>query len=282
MSTNPQRIVITGGASGLGKALALRWAKTGAKVCIADINDERGEETLTAIKKAGGSGLYVHADMTSDDDIRDLRDQVLGTFQGVDILINNAGIATAGAVVDEPVAQWQLVLDVNLLGIVRCNQAFLPTMQEQGCGYIVNIASQAGITPIPLMSSYNAVKAAVVGYSETMHLELADDGINVSVACPSFFRTNLGESMQSSQAGMNDLLEHLFSNAKVTADDVAQTIYQAVQKQQFMVLSHKEGKLVYRLKNTLPWSSYLKLMRKQTQRIVRKLRAKSEKPGKTA
>jgi short-subunit dehydrogenase len=137
-------------------------------------------------------------------------------------------------------------------------------MKQQGGGKVVNIASQAGITPAPLMGSYNASKAAVVSFSETMHLELTDDNIHVSVACPGFFSTNLDESMRSKQLGVAKLVSKmLHKSSDITAAQVAEAIYQDSENLNFITITHKDGRSAYRMKRWLAPMRYLAMMKKQ-------------------
>jgi NAD(P)-dependent dehydrogenase (short-subunit alcohol dehydrogenase family) len=182
-----QTVLITGGASGLGEALAHHYAKQDFEVCIVDLDSERSNEVVTAINKLQGKAFFLLCDITNDTDIETLKQQLQSRWGKVDVLINNAGVATGGALEFEDIEQWEWAININVFGIVRMCRAFVPLMKQQGAGRIVNIPSQAGITPAPLMVSYNASKAAVVSFSETVHLELADSNIHVSVACPGFF-----------------------------------------------------------------------------------------------
>ena len=269
------RILITGGATGLGQAIALKWAdkwanKEGAfDICIADINQERGDETVNALIAKGANAFYVHCDITSDSDVQMLAQTIDSRWGGADYVFNNAGVATGGSLLDESIEQWQWVFDINVLGMVRVSRALLPLMRKQGGGYFINIASQAGLTPIPYMGSYNAVKAAVVSFSETMKLELAPDNINVSVVCPGFFKTNLDESMRSTNPASHKMIKKFFAKADMTKEDVAEAIYQQVSKKQFLVLTHKLGKRAFLLKKLLPTQRYISNMLNQTKTMKR-------------
>ncbi|MGB2742418.1 MAG: SDR family oxidoreductase [Cognaticolwellia sp.] len=269
-------LLITGGATGLGKSIALMWAsqqKSAVNICIADINKERGDATVTEIKNLGADACYVHCDITKQDDIAHLRAAIHQQWQSIDIVINNAGVASGGSLQGESIEQWQWIFDINLLGMVRVSQAFYPDFKAQGHGYFINIASQAGLTPIPFMNSYNAVKAAVVGLSETMKLELAFDNIDVSVVCPSFFKTNLDESMRTSEPAMKKMMDRAFDKSDITAEQVAASIYHAAQKRTFLILTHKLGKQVFLMKKLLPTAMYIKSMLKKTksmQRLIQK------------
>jgi NAD(P)-dependent dehydrogenase (short-subunit alcohol dehydrogenase family) len=263
--------LITGAASGLGEALAHQYAKQGFEVCIADLNTERGLQVCQEINQAGGQAFFLSCDITQETSIEILKSEIQSRWQHLDVLINNAGVATGGALEFEDIEQWQWVMDINVFGMVRMCRAFAPLLEQQepkqhelkrkASSRIINIASQAGITPISLMASYNASKAAVVSFSETMHIELANRDIHVSVACPSFFATNLAESLRSIQPGIAELVAKMLSRSDIDAANVAKQIYQASENNQFMIVTHKLGRQSYRLKRWLPTDRYLKMMK---------------------
>ncbi|XOV81252.1 MAG: SDR family oxidoreductase [Aestuariibacter sp.] len=261
-----KRVLVTGGASGLGKAIALCWAKSGADIVIADLHQERGVETVAEIQELGQQAYFHRCDVTQDDDVDALKNAVMESMGGIDLLVNNAGVATAGSLQEEDIEQWRWVLDINVLGVVRMARAFVPIMQKQGGGYLLNVASQAGITPAPLMASYSASKAAVVSFSETMKLELVDENIGVSVLCPGFFKTHLDESVRSHNPAMKSVVSKLLERSNVSAEQVAQCAFDAVQKNQFMILSHYDGKKAHRIKRWIP-NYYFKMMIKHTEKF---------------
>ncbi|MCW8091509.1 SDR family oxidoreductase [Alteromonas sp. ASW11-130] len=271
------RLLITGGATGFGKAMALCWVKhaqqdTAIKVCIADIHQQRGEETVAELKKLGAEAFYSQCDITVEADIAATRDIIQERWQGVDIVINNAGVATGGSLNGESLEQWEWVFNINLFGMVKVSQAFVDVFRKQGQGYFINVASQAGVTPIPLMGSYNAVKAAVVSFSETMKTELAPENIDVSVVCPSFFKTNLDESMRTSEQVMRESIKRQFNKADMTAEEVAEKVWQQAQKRNFLMLTHKSGKAAYYMKKWLPIDWYLNKIIKATKKMVLRAR----------
>ncbi|MEM5505764.1 SDR family oxidoreductase [Shewanella frigidimarina] len=270
--TQSQNVVVTGAASGLGKALALKWASQHAEVCVADINKPAGEQVCQEIQALGGKAFFVPCDITNTDSITALVQVLNERWQHIDVLINNAGVASADKIEVEPILQWRWVMEINLFGIVNMCQQFVPIFKQQGVGSIVNVASQAGLTPIPFMSSYNASKAAVVSLSETLRLELADDNINVSVLCPGFFKTNLGSSLRTQLPTMEKLLGKLFDKSPINATQVADIAYQGESKKQFLLLTHQQGKRLYQLKRLLPLHWYFKLVLKQTHRLRQLLR----------
>lgn len=272
------RLLITGGASGLGKALALTWAKHHSgevKICIADIHLERGEQTVAELEKLGATAFFSCCDITDQAQIDSTVNAINTRWQGLDIVINNAGVATGGSLAGESIEQWQWVLDINLLGMVRVSKTVLPLFKQQGHGYYINIASQAGLTPIPLMGSYNATKAAVVGWSETMKLELIHHNIDVSVVCPSFFKTHLDESLRTSDPAVPQLMKKWFDAAPVSAEQVAYSIYQQAQAKTFLILTHKQGKQSWWLKRLLPKRWYLNIMLNKTKGMKRLVNAEA-------
>ena len=270
------RLIITGGATGLGKALALSYASNlGAnlQICIADINAERAAITISELQALKADAFFYACDVTKQADVKGLYDIIQTKWQGVDIVINNAGVATGGSLEGESLEQWQWIMDINLLSMVRVCQTFYPAFVQQGGGYFINIASQAGLTPIPFMSSYNAVKAAVIGFSETLKLELAHDNIDVSVVCPSFFKTNLDESMRTSEPAMKTMLNRAFERSPINAEQVADIIYQQSLNRPFLILPHKLGKQAFLMKKLLPIEWYIKNMLKKT-RSMQRLKSK--------
>lgn len=266
------KVLITGAGSGLGQALALRYAKEGAEVCVADINAEGGNETVQKVNSLGGSAFYQECDITKQWDVDKLAITLAERWKSVDVLINNAGVASAGSLESESLDQWQWVLDINLLGHVRMTKAILPLLRNSRAAEkdIINIASQAGLTPAPGMGSYSVTKAAMVSYSETSHLELAHEGIHVSAVCPAFFDTNLNQSLRSDDAGMQAMVSKLIKKSGVSADEIADKIHQAVKARKFMVITHKEGLKAYRMKRFLPIERYLKIVKRRTKKFIKK------------
>jgi short-subunit dehydrogenase len=131
----------------------------------------------------------------------------------------------------------------------------------------VNVASMAGLLDVPMMSSYNVSKAGVVSLSETLQIELADDNIAVSVVCPSFFRTNLGESMRASNPRFTQRMNKLFEKSPMSADDVAETVFKAVKSRTFHVLPHRNARPIWLLKRFLPRPLYAELIKRNTRRM---------------
>ncbi|WP_166269011.1 SDR family oxidoreductase [Marinobacter caseinilyticus] len=265
-----QRVFITGGASGLGRALALAYAKTGAKVCIGDINPEQGAEVETEIRQQGGEGYFVRCDVRRLKDLEQVRDDLEQKWGGVDVVVNNAGVASAGTIEESTLADWEWILDINVMGVVRGCKAFTPLFKKQGAGAFVNIASMAGLMLAPLMSSYNVSKAGVIALSETLSQELRDYGIHTSCVCPAFFQTNLTQSMRSDIAGIQQNINKLMKRSTITADDVAKDIIRSVNAGDFWVLPHAKERRLWILKRHAPWA-FDWLMHKESKRWMTKM-----------
>jgi NAD(P)-dependent dehydrogenase (short-subunit alcohol dehydrogenase family) len=264
-----RRVFITGGASGLGRALALRYARAGFRVCIGDVHEERGAETLAALRAVAPDAEFVRCDVTREEDLVAVREKLEQRWGGVDVVINNAGVAQAGAIEAVSIEDWRWIIDINLLGVVRGCRVFVPVLKRQQAGHLVNIASMAGLLDVPLMSSYNATKAAVVSLSETLQNELAPHGIGVTVVCPSFFQTNLAESLRTDDPGLRTVMTKLLARSNLTADDVAEAVFRAVEVKEFYVLPHREARAAWRLKRLLPRELYRKAIAKQFRGIQR-------------
>lgn len=192
-------VVVTGGASGIGRGIALEAARRGAKVAIADLHTERLAATATEIEALGADVLAARCDVTSDADVDGFRDQVLERFGQVDVLCNNAGVAVLGPPERIEMDDWQWILDVNVLGLVRGVRAFVPHLLERGAGHVVNTASVAGTWAYTWDSAaYITSKFAAYGFSEALARRLHPHGVGVSVLCPGLVSTNLAETARFS------------------------------------------------------------------------------------
>lgn len=268
-----QRIAITGGASGLGKALALRFARAGWKVAIADIHDQRGEETLAELQNLGVEAFYQRCDVTQVGHLQKLKDILIHKWGGVDIMVNNAGVATHGPIDTASLDDWDWVIDINLMGVVRGCKLFSQLFKEQGYGHLINVASIAGLIYSPEMASYNATKAGVVALSETLRAELAPSNIGVSVVCPGFFQTNLAETARSPDAGVQQMINKLLGSSKINSDDIANIIYQSVAPGKFWILPHASYKYLWYLKRYLPTLYHQGMVSMATKMLNKRKRA---------
>lgn len=263
------RIAVTGAASGLGREIALRWARTGARVAVADIHADRLATVAGEVTAAGGSVLAMHCDVRLADDLEALVAACVRDWGGLDVMVNNAGVAGGGSFEQLTDEDWSWLLDINLMGVVRGARAATPVFRRQGSGHIVNIASMAGLLAPPGMSSYNVAKTGVVSLSETLHGELAPFGIRVTCVCPSFFRTNLMESLRTPDAGMRKSFDRLLDSSDITAADIADQVFRDVQAGKFLCLPHRKGRQAWWLKRAW-YARYLEEMVKIGNSLARR------------
>ncbi|RMF18555.1 MAG: SDR family oxidoreductase [Gammaproteobacteria bacterium] len=266
-----KRVAITGAASGLGLSLARIFAENGWKVALADVQDDAGEAAARELS-ARTDAFYRHVDVRKTEDIQQWHRDILTRWDGLDILINNAGVATHGPIDTAPEEDWEWVIDINLMGVVRGCKVFVPTFKQQGSGHIINVASMAGLLHSPEMGSYNATKAGVVAVSETLLGELAPYNTGVSVVCPGFFKTNLAKTARSPDEGIQELIEKLFATSRLSADDIARKVYKGVEKREFFILPHRFYHALWLLKRYVP-GVYLAQMKT----LGRKVAAKRDK-----
>jgi NAD(P)-dependent dehydrogenase (short-subunit alcohol dehydrogenase family) len=250
--TAKRTVLITGAASGLGLALAREAGSRGYRVALADINESRGEQARQALAEQGVDCLFSRCDVRDERDLRNVVQRVARRWGRLDVMINNAGVAGAGLFESLSDEDWQWLLDINLMGAVRGSRMAITEMKRQGFGHIVNIASMAGLTPPPGMASYNVAKAGVVSLSETLRSELAPLDIQVTVVCPSFFRTNLAESLRTPDPVTRARFERLLENNDLTAEQIAVATWQAVEKKKFLLIPHAAAKKAWRQKRWLP------------------------------
>jgi NAD(P)-dependent dehydrogenase (short-subunit alcohol dehydrogenase family) len=232
--------VITGGASGIGRACALAMARRGADIVIADVNERRTAETLAEIQALGRHARGFDCDVSRDGQVERLAERVLGEVGQVDLLMNNAGVVLGGPFEEIPLSDWQWILDINLLGPVRCLRAFLPHMLQRGSGYVVNTASFAGLVAHnPLTIPYDTTKHGVVGLSAGLALYLKPRGIGVSVLCPGYVATNLPENYRFH--GVEEAVGPArMPDSVVTPEEVADKVVAAVEAERFLILSQPE------------------------------------------
>jgi NAD(P)-dependent dehydrogenase (short-subunit alcohol dehydrogenase family) len=259
---NPLRAVITGAGGGLGRAIALELANHGASVVVSDIQAERAEETAELLRARGAKAEVVPCDVTDRDAVFGLVDETVGRLGGIDLIVNNAGVAVGGPFDETSMEDWNWIVDINLWGVIYGCQAAIPKMKEQGHGYVLNVASAAGLLCPPAMSAYNVTKAGVVALSETLFAEYKSQGIRVSVLCPTFFKTNIADSGRGSTTEKEQQrLRTWMERSKVQAPDVAKAAIEAVRDGNLYVQPMRDGRMGWRMKRAHPQRFYETLAR---------------------
>ena len=192
-----KNVVITGAATGLGRATALEFAKAGANVAVCDFNEEKASETVKMAADFGIKAKFYPVDVRSIEQIEAARDAILKDFGTVDFLINNAGVGPKGSenmgpplekVSDE---DWERLFSINTFGMIKMARAFLPTFREKKAGKIVNIASISAFLPGPMMPHYSASKSATINFTHSLSVEMGPYNVNVNCVNPGFIYTNI-------------------------------------------------------------------------------------------
>ena len=250
--------VITGGASGLGRAMAERFAREGMSIVLADVEPDALAKAEAEMKAAGAKVIGVRTDVSKAAEVETLAQKTLAAFGAVHLVANNAGVAEGGSVWDNTVADWEWVLGVNVWGVIHGVRVFTPIMLAQGSeGHIINSASVAGLISPPGMGIYCVSKHAVVTLSECLHHDLAQktDKIKCSVLCPAYVPTGIADSGRNRPADLKQTrhksaadvaldasLKKAVQSGKLTAADVAQKVYEAVREERFYILTHPKIK----------------------------------------
>ena len=243
--------VVTGAASGIGKALALQFAKRGCGLVLADIEPESLQAAAGEIAKLGGPVISRVTDVSKRDAVLALAEAAYAEFPAVHIVCNNAGVASWGGLETARHEDWQWVIGVNLWGVIHGIEAFVPRMVHQarqgqlGEAHIVNTASMAGLIASKGLGIYNTTKYAVVGLSETLQKDLRDYGIGVSVLCPMGVTTRIRESERNRPAALkrpvpNEQPQELLGQY-ISAERAAALVLACVEANQLYVVTHPES-----------------------------------------
>ena len=247
--------VVTGAGSGIGRELVIACAREAMNVMLADIDEKGMRETLMSIAPLGVRAEMMRCDVSKVGDVDALAARSWEKFGAVHLVFNNAGVAVAGPVWAATLEDWKWTLDINLMGVVYGVRAFVPRMIHEGHeGHIVNTASVAGLVDIPGSAVYCVSKHGVVSLSECLHhdLRVAKSSIGVSVLCPAYVNTGIGDSARnrpSELAATNPLaapyeeaVRQALLHGKISAGDVARTTLDAVKAGRFYIITHEKIK----------------------------------------
>jgi NAD(P)-dependent dehydrogenase (short-subunit alcohol dehydrogenase family) len=256
--------VVTGAASGIGRAMAERFAREGMKLVLADIQEKPLAEAREVIAKLGVEAIAVTCDVSRWEAVDALAARAFEAFGGAHVVCNNAGVGVGGLAWEMTQAEWEWVLGVNLWSVVHGVRAFVPRMIKQGEGHMVNTASVAGLLAPPGMAGYCATKHAVVAISECLYQDLAITGnlgkVKVSVLCPAWVKTNIADSDRNrpeaaarngaapspQEQMMGEMIRAAVAGG-IPPEEVASQVLSAVHEGRFWILTHpKVGKAIER------------------------------------
>lgn len=243
--------VVTGAGSGFGRAVAHELARRGLAVLVSDIEEENAAETARAIERAGGKAHAMRVDVRDPEQVRGMKEKADELFGGAEVLVNNAGVAVAGPVGDVSLEDWKWQVDINLWGVIYGCHYFVPGMRTRKRGYILNVASAAGIVSAPMMAPYNVTKAGVISLSETLAGETAADGLRITALCPTFFRTDIHTRARTSKPELRGATAKLVTGAKWSAEEIARIAIDGLERGTLYVLPQTDARAMWRAKRAL-------------------------------
>ena len=258
-------VVVTGAASGIGKALCERFVKEGAKaVVVTDINSEGVDATVRDINEQT-KVLGITCDVADENEVEELVKKSLSAFGHIDLFCSNAGIFTPGGE-DLSTDKWQTIWDINVMSHVFAARAVLPGMLERGEGYLLNTSSAAGLLNQVGSAPYAATKHAAIGFAEWLSITYGNRGIKVSALCPQAVRTAMTAGGDGGVAGLDGMLE---------PDQLADTVIETLAEERFLVLPHPEV-LTYMRRKTDDYDRWLGGMRRLQDRFEEVYKAREE------
>ncbi|MGD0278277.1 MAG: SDR family oxidoreductase [Smithella sp.] len=261
--------IVTGGASGIGRALCINLAKMGARVIVADINEQGAQEVVQAIVASGGQAKAFKVDVSVKDEIQFL----INKAGRLDYMFNNAGFAFTGELRDTTDELLQKIIKINLWGVIYGSTAAYEIMRKQGSGHIINTASMAGLVPIPMQAGYVTTKHAIVGFTKTMRAEAEAFGIKVSVICPSLIDTPIVRNSPVLNCTIEEL-EPKIPIKKYPVEKMVQAIIKGVQRNQAVIIAPYYARLLLKFYQLFPGLMEKTLGRK----VVRDFRSIRHEP----
>lgn len=238
--------IITGGASGIGRAIAEELARSGARVVVTDLNAEGCQQVAAGLQTSGDHAEAVQLEVTSADAVHTLVSETVARHGRLDFMFNNAGIGVGGEVRDLSLEHWRRIIDVNLWGVIHGVAAAYPVMVKQGFGHIVNTASLAGLIASPMATPYTTTKMAVVGLSLSLRAEAVALGVKVSAICPGFVQSGIYEAATVVNVKNEDIIKAIPVKI-IAARRAAQIILRGVARNKPIIAFPFYARLLWRL-----------------------------------
>jgi NAD(P)-dependent dehydrogenase (short-subunit alcohol dehydrogenase family) len=245
-------VMVTGAASGIGKATAVEFARCGADLAVSDLNQTGLADTVAAVEALGRKAVASRTDVSRPDEVERLVNGTVAEFGRIDIIMNNAGIALSGEMRHLSLQDWERIVSINLWGPIYGVHFALPHLMHQRGGHIVNVSSSAGLVASPGMSAYTTTKFGVVGLSEVLRSELAPYGIGVTVVCPGFVRTNIFQTSEVRGVKDPEAAKKIPSWLGIPVEACARDIVKAVRRNKFLIIPGPEMKFFYGCKRFVP------------------------------
>jgi len=244
--------IVTGAGSGIGKALSTELARRGAVVYMTDVNRDTVTAAAYEITRSGGKTTSAVVDVTDADAVKGIVDKAYAEHARIDYIFNNAGIAVMAELRDMTLEDWSRLIDINVRGVVHGVHAAYPIMIEQGHGHIVNIASAAGLAPVPMLGAYCATKHAVVGLTQTLRAEAKAFGVRASVVCPAVIGTPIMTDSKYVNTDRDQLLK-LSVRPPFPVDEAAKRILAGAARNRDVINVTPDSVVGWRIRRFFPW-----------------------------
>ncbi len=249
--------LVTGGASGLGRGIALAMARVGCDLVLVDLDEARLREVSSTIEDMGKKCLTRRVDVSSRTEMEMLAEEVLSELGRVDVLVNNAGVGVGGELVNVPLDDIEWITGVNLMGEIYGTRLFLPQMIMRGDGYVVNVGSLSSLVVLPFHIPYTTTKFGIAGFTEALWVECRRHGIGVSLVCPGAVSTNISERTRAypsneRQRRTTERFERMLQEHGMDAEEAGRMVLQAMAADRFLVILGREAYLLYYLRRFFP------------------------------
>lgn len=256
-SFNGKVVLVTGAASGLGRALALEFARAGSRVAVIDVDENGLGETAAGAEAMGAQVFARRVDVASWEQMESFAKDLLAGWGAVDILVNNAGVGVAGELKEVAIADFDWIVGINLMGEVYGTRLFLPRMIERRSGHIVNIASLSGLVLLPFHLPYTTTKFALTGFSEALWAETRRFGIGVTLVCPGAIKTSIVRNSRlpefvGRQQEFVERFQERIEEKGMEPEEVAKKVLAAVERNRFLLLTGPESFILYFLRRLAP------------------------------